>query len=81
MQLNHFGSIQPPPAPTPLAMPARRVWKAGVLKKAQRAPTQPVGLERREMVRELDMRNTSLNNRLFEAPVEAAVVAATEKDD
>ena len=62
-------------------MPARRVWKAGVLKRAERAPTQPVGLERREMVRELDMRKPSLNNRLFEAAVEAAVVAATEKAD
>ena len=62
-------------------MPARRAWKAGVLKRGQRAPTQPVGLEKLEMVRELDMRIPSLHNRLFEAAVEAAVVAATEKAD
>ena len=61
-------------------MPARRVWKAGVLKRAERAPTQ-VGLEKREMVRELEMRNTALQSRLLEAAVEAAVVAAAEKAD
>ena len=33
-------------------MPARRVWKAGVLKRAERAPTQ-VGLEKKDMVRQL----------------------------
>jgi len=33
------------------------------------------------MARELDIRNPSLHNRLFEAAVEAAVVAAAEKAD